>query len=75
VKQSVTGKGTATKEQVAAMVNVLLKLETQHSKLDASDAVAVAICHHFMNSGGPAKPKENYGSWASFISQNPDKIK
>ena len=75
VKQSVTGKGTATKEQVAAMVNVLLKIETKHSKLDATDAVAVAICHHFMTSGKPVKQKESYGSWASFISQNPDKIK
>jgi crossover junction endodeoxyribonuclease RuvC len=75
VKQSVTGKGTSSKEQVAAMVQVLLNLETKHSKLDATDAVAVAICHHFMNSGGPAKPKESYGSWASFISKNPDKVK
>jgi crossover junction endodeoxyribonuclease RuvC len=75
VKQSVTGKGTASKEQVAGMVQALLKLETNHSKLDATDAVAVAICHHFMNSGSPAKPKASYGSWSSFVSQNPDKIK
>jgi crossover junction endodeoxyribonuclease RuvC len=76
VKQSVTGKGTASKEQVAAMVQSLLKLDVNHSKLDATDAVAVAICHYFSNSGGLAtKTKANYGSWASFVSQNPDKVK
>lgn len=45
IKQSVVGYGRATKEQVRAMVKVLLKLDTQFS-LDTSDALAVAICHH-----------------------------
>jgi len=75
VKQSVTGKGTSSKEQVAGMVQALLKLDKNHSKLDATDAVAVAICHHFMNNSGSPKAKESYGSWNSFVKQNPDKIK
>ncbi len=75
VKQSVTGKGTSSKEQVAGMVAALLSLEINHSKLDATDAVAVAICHHFMSGAGPAKPAKSYGSWASFVTQNPDKLK
>ena len=74
VKQSVTGKGTASKEQVAGMVQALLKLDKAHSKLDASDAVAVAICHHFMFKPGMAS-KESYGSWKSFVSKNPSKVK
>lgn len=76
VKQSVTGKGMASKEQVAGMVQALLKLDTNHSKLDASDAVAVAICHHFMSSNkrGTISGK-NYNSWKSFVTQNPNKIK
>jgi crossover junction endodeoxyribonuclease RuvC len=74
VKQSVTGKGTASKEQVAAMVMALLKIEKNHSKLDASDAVAVAICHHFTYKPGASATK-NYGSWESFVSKNPKKIK
>jgi crossover junction endodeoxyribonuclease RuvC len=75
VKQSVTGRGTATKEQVASMVMALLKLKTQHSKLDASDAVAVAICHHFMYKPGMEQSTEHYVGWGSFISKNPDKLK
>jgi crossover junction endodeoxyribonuclease RuvC len=75
VKQSVTGNGNASKEQVAGMVQALLKLEKNHSKLDATDAVAVAICHHFMYKPGMTSSSENYGSWKSFISKNPDKLK
>lgn len=76
VKQSVTGKGTASKEQVAGMVQALLKLETAHSKLDASDAVAVAICHHFMHTGKTASNTgKSYGSWSSFVAKNPNKLK
>ncbi|UCG64456.1 MAG: crossover junction endodeoxyribonuclease RuvC [Deltaproteobacteria bacterium] len=45
IKQSVVGYGRATKEQVRAMVKLLLKLDTQFS-LDTADALAVAICHH-----------------------------
>ena len=45
IKQSVVGYGRATKEQVRAMVKLLLKLDTKLS-LDTSDALAIAICHH-----------------------------
>jgi crossover junction endodeoxyribonuclease RuvC len=45
IKQSVVGYGRATKEQVRAMVKLLLKLDTQFS-FDTADALAVAICHH-----------------------------
>jgi crossover junction endodeoxyribonuclease RuvC len=45
VKQSVVGYGRASKEQVRAMVKLMLKLDTQLS-LDISDALAIAICHH-----------------------------
>lgn len=74
VKQSVTGSGNASKEQVAAMVKTLLNLDKNHSKLDATDAVAIAICHYFMYKPGMAV-SENYGSWKNFIAKNPDKLK
>ena len=45
VKQSVVGYGRATKEQVRAMVKVILNLDAQ-IPLDTSDALAIAICHH-----------------------------
>jgi crossover junction endodeoxyribonuclease RuvC len=75
VKQSVTGRGTASKEQVAGMVKALLKLDTNHSKLDATDAVAVAICHHFMYKPGIEQNEEHHTGWGSFLAQNPDKIR
>ena len=76
IKQSVTGSGNASKEQVAGMVKTLLKLETNHSKLDATDAVAIALCHHFMYKPGMELTNtSSYGSWKSFVAQNPKKVK
>ena len=45
IKQSVVGYGRASKEQVRAMVKLILNLDTQLS-LDTADALAIAICHH-----------------------------
>ena len=45
VKQSVVGYGRADKHQVQDMVTALLKLKEKPEPLDASDALAVAICH------------------------------
>ena len=60
IKQSVVGYGRATKEQVQAMVQVILKLETQ-TKYDTSDALATAICHlNWTRFQEPSKPKGIY---------------
>ncbi len=48
VKQSVVGYGKADKEQVRSMVTTLLKLKEKPEPLDASDALAIAICHIHM---------------------------
>src|SRR5262249_31373456 len=45
VKKAVTGSGAAEKEQVRRMVRILLGLGPGPLALDASDALAVAICH------------------------------
>ena len=71
VKQSVTGKGRASKEQVADMVVRLLKLKEIPEMLDATDAVAVALCHHFQGGVSASRPK----SWKAFITENPKRIK
>lgn len=72
VKQSITGNGNATKEQVAAMLQHLLGVEPDKYALDATDALAVAMCHHFQNRvGAPAIGK---GGWATFIKQNPGRV-
>ena len=74
VKMAITSNGNASKEQVAAMLKSLLKLKEFPTKyLDASDGLAVAVCHNF-NSGGVSSDK-NYTGWESFLKQNPDRIK
>ncbi len=71
VKQSVTGKGNASKEQVAAMLMTLLKFKESPKLLDATDALAVALCHHFQAGSTTSKTK----SWTAFLKKNPDRIK
>ena len=71
VKQSVTGNGNASKEQVAKMLMTLLQIKDIPKLLDATDALAVALCHHFQ--GG--NPQSGNKSWKSFISDNPNRVK
>lgn len=66
VKQSVTGNGNASKEQVARMLMVLLDFKETPKLLDATDALAVAMCHHYQN--GSKKSKK--GSWEGFVKEN-----
>lgn len=71
VKQSVTGNGNASKEQVANMLQTILKSDITPKMLDASDALAVALCHHYNRNSPVSKAK----SWKAFIHDNPDRIK
>jgi crossover junction endodeoxyribonuclease RuvC len=83
VKQSITGRGTATKEQVWQMLRHTLNIVEEDLRfLDAADAVAVALCHHYQNKTVELKNdikikkvKKDTNSWASFIAMNPDRIK
>ena len=72
VKKAVTGKGRAAKEQVAFMVRAILGLKDSGA-LDASDALAVALCHARRATTGPASgaPKD----WAAFIKANPGRVR
>lgn len=71
VKQSVTGNGNASKEQVAKMLMTLLTIKEMPKLLDATDALAVAICHHYQNGVVKVKTK----SWEAFIKDNPNRLK
>ncbi len=71
VKQSVTGNGNASKEQVAKMLQTLLNFKEAPKLLDATDALAVAVCHHFQGGETASKTK----SWKAFISDNPSRAK
>lgn len=73
VKQSVTGNGNASKEQVAAMLQTLFSLTELPKMLDATDALAVALCHHFHE--GRVQTRGRNEGWKSFIEENPSRIK
>lgn len=74
IKQSVTGRGSASKEQVANMLKHILHIpeDRMPSLLDATDALAAALTH-FYETGKPAISKGGT-SWAKFIAQNPDRV-
>lgn len=78
IKQAVTGNGNASKEQVWLMLKRLLRFEDNPDYLDATDAVAVALCHHFeMQSVIPkpaVKSKSKTIGWEGFITANPQRI-
>lgn len=71
VKQSVTGNGNASKEQVAKMLMQIFNLKEIPKLFDASDALAVALCHHYQNGALKSKSK----SWDSFLKDNPERLK
>jgi crossover junction endodeoxyribonuclease RuvC len=73
VKQSVTGNGNASKIQVAEMLKTLLKIEEIPKLLDATDALAVALCHHFHD--GRLQTRGRTAGWKSFLEENPGRIK
>ena len=80
VKQSITGNGNATKEQVAAMLLSILRVAELPASTDATDAVAVAVCHHFSRNSitrPRSKGDSSRGSsdWGSFVRNNPGRIK
>lgn len=89
IKQSITGTGAASKEQVAGIVMRTLKIENPPRRLDATDGMAVALCHYFTTSSpidralGTARVKGLGGdkrarkrgtqSWEQFLKENPDR--
>ncbi|HEY0976701.1 MAG TPA: crossover junction endodeoxyribonuclease RuvC [Flavobacteriales bacterium] len=77
VKQSITGNGNATKEQVGAMLLSILALDRLPNSTDATDAVAVALCHCF-SYGSIARTSgraRGTSDWGSFIRNNPERVK
>lgn len=74
IKQSITGNGNASKEQVALMLKSLLKFEDLPKNLDATDGMAAAMCHYFQGSVSTGK-KKAYSGWKSFLTDNPDRVK
>jgi crossover junction endodeoxyribonuclease RuvC len=70
IKQAITGKGAASKEQVAGMLKTLLKLDELPKHLDATDGLAAAVCH-FYSKGKGEHNKTKASNWKAFINENP----
>jgi crossover junction endodeoxyribonuclease RuvC len=77
VKQSITGNGNAGKEQVWQMLQRILNIQhnTDIKYLDASDALAVAVCHHFQDNSLLKTAGKKLKGWDDFINKNPDRVK
>ena len=90
IKQAITGRGQASKQQIAAMINSMLQTDYQPRRLDATDGMAVALCHWLTTSntltrltagerrkglGGDSKARKGSSSWSKFVEANPERIK
>lgn len=72
IKMAITGNGNASKEQVAKMLQSLLKLACLPKNLDSTDGLAAAVCHFYNRN--QISPGKSYSGWAAFVKQNPKKI-
>jgi histidinol-phosphate/aromatic aminotransferase/cobyric acid decarboxylase-like protein len=70
----ICGNGAASKEQVAMMIGKTLKVDLDPKYLDATDALAIALCHHYQMSS-PLAAIGSSSDWKKFISDNPERIK
>lgn len=73
IKQSITGQGSASKMQVASFLGKILNIEKMPEDLDATDGVAVALCHFYQKNTIKSKP--DCKSWSDYIKKNPERIK
>lgn len=73
-KIAICGNGAASKEQVAMMIQKTLKVELNPKHLDATDALAIALCHHYQVSN-PLAGTGGKTDWKKFLENNPDRIK
>ena len=73
VKMAVTGSGSASKLQVCKMLEQMLNFKSASTLMDATDGLAVAVCHFYQSS--PVQNGKSYKDWSSFIAQHPEKLK
>lgn len=72
IKMAITGNGSASKEQVAKMLQSLLGLKTLPKNLDSMDGLAAAVCHFYNE--GRLEVGKSYSGWAAFVKQNEDRV-
>lgn len=73
-KIAICGNGAASKEQVAVMIQKTLKVDLDPKYLDATDALAIALCHHYQTSS-PLAAIGGKSDWKKFLEDNPERIK
>ena len=73
IKQSITGNGNASKEQVAGMLKSILEFKQIPDKLDATDGLAAAVCHFFQ--GDNTATSAHYNNWSGFLKDHPERLK
>lgn len=74
VKKSITGNGAASKEQVKNMVKRILGISEDPVYIDSSDALAVALCHHYNLQNLIVNSAKGKNSWKKFVEENPERI-
>lgn len=77
IKQSITGNGAASKEQVADMLQKILRIPSGDMPrlLDATDGLAVALCHFYQTSNPLAATTNVVRNWEDFVRTNPEKVR
>jgi crossover junction endodeoxyribonuclease RuvC len=73
-KIAICGNGAASKEQVAMMIQKTLNVQLDPKHLDATDALAIALCHHYQMTN-PLAGAGSSTDWKRFLADNPDRIK
>jgi len=74
VKQSITGNGNAAKEQIWKMLQHTLSIKEAPKYFDATDALAVALCHHYQLSSPITKEVNGFKGWKDFLAKHPEKM-
>ena len=73
-KIAICGNGAASKEQVSMMIQKTLKVDLDPKYLDATDALAIALCHHYQSTN-PLAGTGSSTDWKKFLEKNPDRVK
>ena len=76
IKMAITGNGSASKPQVAGMLQRMLNLNPEEMPkfMDATDALGAAYCH-FLQMGKPESDGTSYSSWKDFVNKNKERVK
>jgi len=72
IKQSITGNGNASKEQVCKMLKQIVNFDDKPKYLDATDGLAAAVCHYFQKN--ISNQGKKYSNWESFLKKNPKRL-